>query len=281
VSELLQSALARVEPGRTVMLSEYPVRPRHRWGWDRPPHPELQALFALGDDRYRAVVERLLAAGDLLATVERTGEPPAPSWDNDWWAGLDAAVHLDALARRRPATYLEIGSGYSTMLARHAVDRLGLPTRIVSVDPQPRAEVDWLCDEVVRRPLEDVGAAVAGGLVAGDVLLVDGSHMATMGSDTVVALLELLPRLPAGVLVGIDDVFLPFDYHPTWVGRWYGEQYLVAAFLLGGGAGYEVAFPGLYVTQHDELGPLLDPLWPVIGTRFGPVASALWLERPL
>ena len=146
--------------------------------------------------------------------------------------------------------------------------------------PSPRAEVDAICDEVVRSPLEDADPGVWDRLAPGDVVLIDGSHMATMGCDTVVALLEVVPRLPAGVLVGIDDVFLPFDYHPTWADRWYGEQYVLAAYLLGGGDGYEVAFPAMYATQHDELSATLEPLWPVIESRFGRVASSLWIERP-
>jgi len=280
LTSLLLAALRRTVPKRTVMISEYTLTPAARWGWGRPAHAALEALFAEGDDRYAGWIDRLVDAIPLLSEVERRAEPPEPSWDNNLWGGLDAAFHYLAIAERRPATYLEIGSGYSTMLARRAVDRHSPRTRIVSIDPNPRAEVDALCDEVIRQPLEKAGAGVADGLAAGDVVLIDGSHMATMGSDTVVALLEMLPSLPPGVLVAIDDVFLPWDYHPTWVERWYGEQYIVAALLLGGGAGYEIVFPGLYITQHPELAPKLEPLWPVVETRFGKVAVTLWIERP-
>jgi hypothetical protein len=276
----MRRLLAALEPGRTVMLSEYPLRPRARWGWGSPPHAALDALLAKGVERYAGVIDRLVALLPELSAIDRTASPPAPSWDNDWWAGLDAAVHVEALLGRRPATYLEVGSGCSTMFARHAVERAGLPTRIVSIDPSPRAEIDALCDEVVRSPLEEADPGVWDRLAPGDVVLVDGSHMATMGCDTVVALLEVVPRLPAGVLVGIDDVFLPFDYHPTWTDRWYGEQYVLAAYLLGGGDGYEVAFPAMYATRHGDLSATLEPLWPVIESRFGRVASSFWIERP-
>ncbi|MGH2922705.1 MAG: class I SAM-dependent methyltransferase [Solirubrobacterales bacterium] len=280
VTSLLLAALRRAQPNRTVMVSEYTVTPAARWGWGEPAHERLAALFARGEGRYASAIDRLVAGIPTLSEVERHADPPAPSWDNDFWGGLDAAFGYLAIADRRPATYLEVGSGYSTMLARRAVDSHSPDARIVSVDPNPRAEIDALCDEVIRKPLEEAGPGVADRIRAGDVIVIDGSHMATMGSDTVVALLELLPELPAGVLVAIDDVFLPWDYHPTWVERWYGEQYIVAALLLGGGAGYEIVFPGLYVTQHPELAPKLEPLWPVVGTRFGKVAGTLWLERP-
>ena len=74
-----------------------------------------------------------------------------------------------------------------------------------------------------------------------------------MNTDATVFFLDVLPRLPEGVLVGIDDVFLPWDYPPTWTERVYGEQYLLAALLLGGAAGWTVRFPGWWVVA------LLDP----------------------
>lgn len=59
-------------------------------------------------------------------------------------------MRCTALAAGNPATYLEVGSGNSTRFARRAITVHGLRTRIVSIDPEPRAVVDELCDEVVR-----------------------------------------------------------------------------------------------------------------------------------
>jgi len=55
----------------------------------------------------------------------------------------------------RPRVYFEIGSGNSTKFARHAIKLGGLQTKVISVDPHPRAEIDALCDEDIRMPLED------------------------------------------------------------------------------------------------------------------------------
>jgi len=235
--------------------------------------------MAEGEDRYAGVVHRLLERLPELAGVSRIAELPEPSWDNDYWGGVDAAVHMVELLDRNPATYLEIGSGYSTVLARHAISAHGLRTRIVSIDPLPRAEVDGLCDVAIRRPLEQVGSGVAEDLEPGDVVVIDGSHVALMGTDATVALLELVPRIPPGVLVGIDDVFLPWDYHPTWAGRYYSEQYVLAGFLLGGAGGWQITFPGLYVAMLSPLASRLEPLWKIVETHFGRVAGSIWMER--
>ena len=127
----LLAALRRSMPDRTVMVSEYPVTPAARWGWGRPAHDRLAAVIAEGDERYAAHVDRMVEGIPVLSEVSRHAEPPAPSWDNSFWGGIDAAFGYLALAERQPATYLEVGSGYSTMLARHAVDRHSPNTRIV------------------------------------------------------------------------------------------------------------------------------------------------------
>jgi hypothetical protein len=103
--------------------------------------------------------------------------------------------------------------------------------------------------------------------------------MSLMNSDATVFFVELLPRIPAGVLIGIDDVFLPWDYPPTWAGRAYGEQYLLAAFLLGGGGGFTVHFPAWWVVECSSLASRLDRLWPVVENSFGRHATSFWMER--
>jgi hypothetical protein len=48
------------------------------------------------------------------------------------------------IASKRPKQYFEIGSGNSTKFARQAIRDHGA-TRIVSIDPSPRAEIDAIC----------------------------------------------------------------------------------------------------------------------------------------
>jgi len=100
-----------------------------------------------------------------------------------------------------------------------------------------------------------------------------------MNCDSTVFMLEVLPRLPAGVLIGIDDVFLPWDYPPSWADRLYGEQYLVAAHLLGGGAGWRLRFPGWWLVECSSLASRFEPAWPIVENRFGRHAGSFWFER--
>jgi hypothetical protein len=277
----LVRARARLEalaPG-AVALTEYPVVPAARYGWGAAPHPRFEAAFAAARDRYHATLAGFEVHLPALRAIPRTPAATTPGWDNDWFTGIDAVALYGFLAERRPARYVEVGSGHSTRFARRAVTDLGLSTRLTSIDPAPRAEIDDLCDEVHRCGLEAVGPAPFADLAAGDVVVLDGSHVAFMGTDVVVAFLEVLPALPAGVLVCIDDVFLPWDYPPDWAGRWYAEQYLLAALLLAPDPGWDVVLPDFWLSRDPASAAALAPFDDPARTKFGLAGVSLWMER--
>jgi hypothetical protein len=280
LERLLRRALERVRRSGPALVPEYPLTLRARWGWDASGLESVAELLAAGSADYERMVDDACGLVDWARAIPRTPSARGePAWDNDFWGGLDALVGCAALKRQDPATYLEIGSGFSTRFARRAIEDFGLRTRIVSIDPDPRDEVDDLCDEVIRRRLDEVDIALFDRLTSGDVILLDGSHVALMNSDATVFFLEVLPRLPAGVLVAVDDVFLPWDYPPTWNRRIYGEQYLLAAYLLGGATGSTVRFPGWWLVECSPLAKRLDAVWPVVENRFGRHAGSFWFER--
>ena len=276
----LRRALERVSGVSPVLVPEFPLDLRARWGWGSPVADAVAARLAAGEADYAPAVDDAAALADWAATIGRTPNRPGdPCWENEYWGTVDALVQCAALKRRDPALYLEVGSGWSTLFARRAIEDFGLRTRIVSIDPEPRAEVDARCDEVIRERFEHVDLALFDRLTSGDVVLFDGSHTALMNSDATVFFLEVLPRIPEGVLVGIDDVFLPWDYPPQWVYRVYGEQYLLATFLLGGAQGWTVRFPGWWVVEESQLNERFADLWPVVENRLGRHAGSFWLER--
>lgn len=142
-------------------------------------------------------------------------------------------------------------------------------------------EVDELCDEVLRSSLETVDPASAfGDLAPGDVVFFDGSHRVLPGSDCVAFYVDVLPTLPAGVLVGMHDIWLPDDYPPGFFDLWWSEQYLVAAMLLAdGGRRYDVVLPAYWASGVPALAAELDPIWEAPSTaEVNRRGSALWVE---
>jgi hypothetical protein len=251
-------------PKRYPIKLDFPVSPRSRWGFGAPPLEPIRALLDASRDRYREHLERIVDLREQLAAIRVLDIPQSavePVWINSWFTGLDAAALYMFLTHTNPALYLEVGSGFSTRFARKAIRDHGLRTRIVSIDPEPRAEIDQLCDEVIRMPMEDLALTTFDRLAPGDVFFVDSSHRAFQNSDVTVVFLDVFPRLPSGILVQIHDIVLPDDYPPEWNDRYYSEQYLLAAYLLGGAHRMKIELPNHYVNGDPDLAAELDPLW--------------------
>jgi hypothetical protein len=148
---------------------------------------------------------------------------------------------------------MEVGSGNSTKFVRQAIKDHYLQTRIISVDPSPRVEIDTICDETLRVCAETLPVEKFSALNSGDILFIDNSHRSFQNSDTTYFFTAILPNLKPGVVYGIHDIFLPHDYPKSWAMRFYNEQYLLMAYLLGGAAGDEILFPVAYMSYKSEV----------------------------
>ncbi|MDX6718122.1 MAG: hypothetical protein QOJ63_376 [Solirubrobacteraceae bacterium] len=264
---------------------------RHYVGLDYPPgsgeprytqahpHPALHAALARHDARYLHALERIRSYDEALCGLElRARDALGPSLINDYLPGLDSAAIYAFIRDRSPARYVEVGSGNSTKFAARAKADAALATTITSIDPRPRTEIDALCDSVLRMPLEDANSDVFSVLEAGDVVFFDGSHSVFMGNDVAVFLLEVLPALAPGVLVGIHDVYLPFDYPQPYADLHYTEQYVLAAYLLAEPP-VEIVLPAQYVLTVPSLRAVVDGMWDRPG--LGEVAHhgvAFWMQ---
>jgi hypothetical protein len=251
------------------------IKPRYR------PEPH-QALFDLLQQRralYVAHLRRFRELAGYFAEIPITTEDPeTPFWSNPFFSGLDAIALTGMLVTLNPRRYIEVGSGNSTKFARRAIASHALGTHVTSIDREPRAEIDSLCDEVVRVPIEQMDLSIFDRLESGDILFIDGSHQVLTNSDTTVAFLEVLPRVKPGVWVHLHDVFLPWDYPEEWTDRHYAEQYVLACALLLDAARIEVEFPDYFVCRDQELLDILSPIHDRLPTvqRHG---GSFWLRK--
>jgi hypothetical protein len=234
---------------------DYPYRAEVRYGAGRPAHPELLDLIGAGRDRYGAFLTKLgeIQADFAQLPLDGRYDTPTPFWLNTWFPPLDGMALTGMLRDLNPARFVEVGSGVSTKFARRAVEMYGLRTRLTSIDPQPRNEIDRICDHVIRRPLEQCRMEMFEALEPGDIFFLDSSHRAFQGSDVTVFFLEILPRLKPGVIVHIHDIYLPFDYIAGHLFRQWNEQYLLATALLFGPDRFEILFPGWFIGRDPEL----------------------------
>jgi hypothetical protein len=236
-----------------------------RYGHGKPAHAELEKLLQqsvsvhggwltqLGeyDGDYKAII----AKDSLINPDFYNGATPC--WDC-------AAIHT-MVCELRPKRWLEVGSGHSTAFAMNAAEMHHTGTGFEVVDPEAPP---WLSTfpfvKIHKAGVNDVPVEMFTSLAAGDILFVDGSHMANSGSDVVVLFLEILPRLKSGVWVHFHDIFLPYDYPPDWCGqreKYYTEQYMLALMLLMDGAKrYQVELPMYYALGQEIFKEQVDRL---------------------
>ena len=117
---------------------------------------------------------------DLRSIPAHAQTATEPAFLNSFLPGLDCVALYCLLAEPRPRLYLEVGSGNSTKFARFSIAANKLDTKIISIDPYPRAEIDGLCDEVIRCPVEEADLSLFDRLESNDVAFIDNSHRCFM-----------------------------------------------------------------------------------------------------
>ena len=248
----------------------------HRYAAEARPcaYPALEPLFAASWPAF----ERVLAAIDELApALHRLGGPaPAPRFDQDWFPALDGAAAYAIVSSLRPQRIVEVGSGHSTRFLARAITDRQLATRLLCIDPAPRASLRGLPVRWLEATLQRAPASCFADLQAGDLLVVDSSHVLMPGSDVDWILNRILPGLAPGVFVHLHDVFLPDPYPEIWAWRGYNEQQAIGALLQGGG--YALRFASRYVaTRRPER--LVAGVLAQLPHGLDGLACSLWLEK--
>lgn len=246
----------------------YPHTIKQRYGGAYPVHPDLEAILAKGLKSYESLLNEFTPYINQLSQIPfvlNPDKPLEPCWNNGFFPGLDAVALYCLASIIKPKRYIEVGSGNSTKFFSLALENNDVDTRIVSIDPYPRAEIDELCDTVIRQPLEDCDLGVFDDLDKGDFLFFDGSHRVLQNSDNTVFFLEVIPRVKPGVIIHIHDIMLPADYPDDWSRRMYSEQYVLAAMLLFAHEKFNIILPNAYVSWCTALTDILNPLWETPG----------------
>jgi predicted O-methyltransferase YrrM len=203
---------------------------------------------------------------------------------------LDALVLYAMLRARKPARYVEVGSGLSTYYASLAGQKNaseGSPMQITCVEPYPFEALKTIPGiTVLQQEVQDVGLELFMELGEDDVLFIDSSHIVRLDGDVPFLFLEVLPALRAGPLIHIHDI--PFPYHcpypaeywiygKTWP-VWWNESMLLHA-LLCGNKQFAVTLSTPLIRHHDEafLKELI-PGYQTIGEEPN-TFSSIWLKR--
>jgi len=159
--------------------------------------------------------------------------------NNYSYSSGDAEYWYQMIRLKKPRRIIEIGSGHSTLMAAQAVrknqqDDPAYRCDHVCIEPYEMPWLEKIGITIVRKKVEDMDPHFFDQLAADDILFIDSSHMIRPEGDVLFEYLQLLPRLPTGVIVHVHDIFSPRNYPREWLEdevRFWNEQYLLEAFL--------------------------------------------------
>jgi hypothetical protein len=246
------------------LFLDYKVNFQPRYGHGKPPHDALYQIINQNREEYQNILEKALSLKENIWKIQDSSKEQNaqnPAWNNGFLPGLDIIGIYTLLSIYQPEKYIEIGSGNSTKVAYKAKKEQNLNTQIISIDPQPRAEIDLLADKIFRKPFEDIDFDILQELNENDILFVDNSHRILPNSDAMVFFMEILPRLKKGVIVHIHDIYLPYDYPQFMCDRFYSEQYGLAMYLLANPEKYQTILPNYFIFEDPQLSKFIEPIW--------------------
>ena len=276
------AAMWKAREESRLFITEYPYFPASRRLEHSSGGQQLAARFQRDSPAIIDTITGVARHAKALGRIPREQVGAlGPFWANDWFPPFDGAALYGLIAEHAPRRYIEVGSGISTRFARQAIRDLGLPTRIVSIDPHPHNATEGLCDETIVQRMEDLPGDFWSGLTAQDMLFVDNSHRSFSASDVTVFFTEILPALPPGLIYGVHDICLPWDYPAEWKDRYYNEQYVLMMYILGGFGQDQILVPLYWAARQPDMHSILSGLWKraELFSGLSTHGAALWARR--
>jgi hypothetical protein len=195
----------------------------------------------LRHDEQRLYYEDLLDRFPFLPFPSRKNDSYRYFTDNGWFQVSDAFTLSGIIRKEKPSKIVEVGSGFSSAVMLDTLSQTHASAALTLIEPYPDRLYSLLSPDdrssltVLAQQVQDVPLSVFDQLEAQDLVFIDSSHVAKIGSDVSHILLRILPRLKPGVIVHFHDIFYPYSYPIAWIreGRAWNESLFLRAFLVG------------------------------------------------
>ncbi|MBC7398480.1 MAG: class I SAM-dependent methyltransferase [Mucilaginibacter sp.] len=204
-------------------------------------------------------------------------------YNNGFYEAADAEYYYSIIRHFKPKQIIEIGSGYSTLIAQNAfaqnkAEDTGYSCKYACVEPYEQPWLEKLEVDVIRKRVETIDKSFFEQLEANDILFIDSTHMIRPQGDVLFEYLEILPILKPGVIIQIHDIHMPKDYLSDWIyeHRFWNEQYLLEAFLTFNNK-FKIIGALNYLTHHNYKEFVAKN--PVFSTQPGREPGAFWMIK--
>jgi len=195
----------------------------------------------LRPNEQRSYYDDLLNRFPFLPFPNRKSEGCRYYTGQDMFVMSDAFTLSGVIRKEKPRKIVEVGSGFSSAVMLDTLEQTHASAALTFIEPYPDRLYSLLSTrdrstaEIHINRVQEIPLSVFDELEAQDILFIDSSHVAKVGSDVTFLFLRVLPRLKPGVIVHVHDIFYPFTYPAEWIreGRAWNESLFLRAFLAG------------------------------------------------
>jgi Methyltransferase domain len=213
--------------------------------------------------------------------IDKNGNETTTSYfyNNGAFPAGDAECYYAIIRQIKPNNIIEIGSGFSTLIALEAIKKNEPQCKLTCVEPYERPWLEDLDVEIIREKVELLPGDFFSNLKKDDILFIDSSHIIRPQGDVLYEILEVLPKLNKGVLIHFHDIFTPNDYPLSWLTkefRLWDEQYLLEAFL-SNNPEFEIICALNYLGLHHR--EVLNEAFPIMAQDLDKEPCSFWIKK--
>lgn len=207
-------------------------------------------------------------------------EPTRPgefAWKNPAFSYSDAMAYYCFIRYAKPRTIVEVGCGWSTLIADLAIRRNG-GGQLICIDPSPKEFVHSIASvkSIEMVEAQRLGLGFFNDLLQnGDIFFIDSTHTVKHNSDCLHIYLKILPNITSSIFVQVHDIMLPRSFPAHWLRRhiYWTEQYLVMAYLVDNFRS-SVLYGSRYHYDRN-----IAQLTGFMHRRFAPGGGSLWFSQ--
>ena len=216
----------------------------------------------MNEDRQFALLQELSKYYSQVPFQDNAVPGQRYYFNNTPFSYSDAITTYSMMRHFGPRKMIEVGSGYSSALILDTNDQFfDGSIDLTFIEPYPERLKSLMFDQDLEKEsinvfpniVQEVEIDYFKQLEKDDILFIDSSHVAKIGSDVCFLIFEVLPALQSGVIIHFHDIFNPFEYPIGWVkeGRAWNEAYVLRAFLQYN-SDFEIVFFSSFMEDHHE-----------------------------
>lgn len=186
-------------------------------GWRKP--MSMHGIDHADEEAQLVTLEAWMDAGKAAGDVGGVHDRACEANGEGGFGPMEAQALYAFIVHEKPPKIIQVGCGVSTAIILEAAQAVGYKPELVCVEPYPTDVLKKFADAgkltLHSAKAQDVAFEELAAMADGGLLFVDSTHTLRPGSEVIVLVSEILPRLSAGTWAHFHDTYFPYDYGPA------------------------------------------------------------------